>query len=134
MKRVLPIVIALVVLIGFGLVAHVLTARPNRTIVRNSSGATLDDVHLTIRSLDGARTIEKHVRSLGPSRAITVRHGMNDSSIDLVFGKGGKEHTSSVPYVDLWRGESWILDVQPDGTVRSGYESTMQEAEQAAPR
>ena len=125
LKRAMLVVTVLIIVGAGALVAYKALALPNRVIVRNSSGRTLDSVHLTLRSTDGIQTQERDIPSLEPDREVVVRHGMNDSSLDVVFRRSGKEYKYSEPYIDLWRGEGWVIDVQPDGTVKSGYESIM---------
>jgi len=133
-KRVTLVAGVLIVVAVLALVADKTIVRPNRLIVRNSSGKALDDVHLNIRSKNGHQAIQRDVLSLEPGCNVVVRHGMNDSSLDMVFSKSGKEYKHSEPYIDLWTGEGWVIEVQPDGTVTSGYESVRKVAVPHAPR
>ena len=34
----------------------------------------------------------------------------------------GQEYEHVEDYIDLWTGEGWVFDIQPDGTVASGYD------------
>lgn len=133
-RRFLMVAAALIVAAALALVAYTQVAQPNRFIIRNSTGASLDGVHLTIRSKDDGQTVKRDVPSLEPGHEVVVRHGMKDLSIEMRFGRSGKEYEHSEPYVDLWGGEGWVVDVQSDGTVKSGYESVMQSSVRRAPR
>jgi len=61
------------------------------------------------------------VSRLEPDDDVVIRHGINDFGVDLVFRMSEKEYQHSEPYVDLWKGEGWVIDVQPDGSAKSGY-------------
>lgn len=129
MKRASFIVIAVAVLGGLGLGGYGLLLRTmNKTIIVNQSGTSLDDVHLILRSANGNKTVVHHVPPLEAGQSVVVRHRMNDSSVELNFSLKGKTFQHKEPYVDLWTGEGWILQVEAEGTVTSGYESVMHDS------
>ena len=97
---------------------------PSRTILRNSSGETITSIRLVVQEHSGSKTFSRNVQSLAPGESVVLRHNLNDSKVRLAFtlGNTSKEHVED--YVDLWRGECWLIDVQPEGKIQSGYESS----------
>ncbi len=120
-KHVLAVglLVVLVVVGGYGIYRLCL---PNRAIVRNSSGVAVSSVVLILRDLDGGWSLQKTIPSLQPGENITVRHGKNDTSAELRYGIRGTSREHREAYIDLWRGEGWVFDVQSNGTVKSGYD------------
>ena len=123
MKKVILGVVAACVLAGIGTFLWWVKA-PNRTILRNSSGADITDVRLSVQSLDGTETLSKKAERLGIGESLVLRHSFNDSTAKVSFCLEGKDHKYAGDYVDLWTGESWVLDVMRDGSIRAGYQST----------
>ena len=110
--------------VGFALLQ--LTLNPNSTEVRNSSGVPIDDVRLELSYTDyytGHRFIERGV-SLQAGESTVLWHSMNDSFAELRFTLGETQHQHEA-YLDLWTGQRWLFDIQPDGTVKEGYEHGM---------
>lgn len=66
------------------------------------------------------RTLEAD--SLRPGSSATIRHGRNDLSQALRYMIAGEAVTYSQAYVDLWRGEGWVLAIRPNGRVQSGHD------------
>ena len=123
MKKAILGVIAACVLAAIGVFLGWLES-PNRTILRNSSGAEITNVSLSVHSLDGAVTVSREVKRIGPDESLVLRHGLNDPRVKVSFRLRGKGHEYAENYVDLWTGEGWVLDVFPDGSIHSGYQST----------
>jgi len=118
------VVVAAALLFGVNL----LVCRPNRLVIRNSSGARIDGIHVSISPKDGNSAIERDVSRLEPDNDVVIRHGLNDFSVDLVFSMSEKEYQHSEPYVDLWSGEGWVIDVQHDGSVKSSHTNSPRNA------
>ena len=118
--------IAIGILLALGLIGLGLwfTFFPNQTIVRNCSGKEVHDLILVIRELHGDWNVERRLDTLEPGARLIVRHSKNDTRAELryVFEGTLREHEEG--YIDLWRGEGWLFDIQADGTVHShsGYD------------
>jgi hypothetical protein len=97
--------------------------RYNRALIRNSSGVQVRDVVLVLREYDGEWSLQRRAATLNPGESITIRHGKNDLKAHLQYVIRGREHEHTEKYIDLWTGEGWVFDIQPDGTVVSGYDS-----------
>ena len=96
---------------------------PNRVVVRNSAGTEISGITLVLDQVGGEKSLEESVSNLRPAEKLTLRHDMNDLSVNLRYTVGETAHEHCEEYVDLWSGETWLLDIRPDGTVRAGYES-----------
>jgi hypothetical protein len=59
---------------------------------------------------------------LAAGSSATFKHGLNDSRAHLTFQVKGSQHSFDAHFIDLWRGEGWVFEIQPDGTVKQGYE------------
>jgi hypothetical protein len=118
-ERLTPV--AVCVLAGAGLDGCSVSSR-NRAVVLNSTGSEVTDVDLLLSEFGGKATVSKKAASLASGKRLAVRHGMNDLRVVLRFTTGGTPHEHTEEYVDLWTGQGWVLDIQPDGTVKSGYE------------
>ncbi len=101
--------------------------RPNRVTVRNLSGRTVANVTLELRSLDGDWKLTRHESSLPPGRSLRLRHSQNDTRGWLRFRIDDAEREHEETYIDLWTGEGWLLDIQPDGAVESGYDHRLRD-------
>lgn len=91
----------------------------NRTILRNSSGKDITDVHLLVQSLDDADEASAEAARIATGETLVIRHGMNDSRISLTFRLAESPRDYNEPYVELRTGEAWLMEVFPDGSVRS---------------
>jgi hypothetical protein len=99
-------------------------ARPpssNRLIVRNAAGVELKSVQVDLR-LSGGNTLGRTLASLPPGQSLVINHEANDSTVTLRFALRESPRTHVTPYIDLWRGEGWVLEIQPDGAVKEGYD------------
>ena len=120
-KRVLLVAAALAVVLILGPGTY-LTVWPNRMVVRNSGAVPLSTVSLTVQNLAGTWSCTWNAALLLPGQSFVIRHGQNDTRATLRFNCGGMTHEFAEPYIDLWRGESWILDIRPDSSVVSRRE------------
>ncbi len=96
----------------------------NRFVIRNATGATLGEIHVVARHLDGRVAFEQTVASLAVGTSATIRHALNDSRLSLDFKMVGVVRHFDVRYIDLWKGEGWVLEIQSDGSVKQGYDYT----------
>jgi hypothetical protein len=62
------------------------------------------------------------VPSVRPGKSFTVNHEYNDLAVSLRFESKGLGKIYEIGYIDLWRGEGWILEIQPDLTLKEGYD------------
>jgi hypothetical protein len=96
--------------------------RQERAIVRNSTGAEMTDINLILQRHGGTDSLSKSAVSLPDGESLVVEHSMLDLSVQLSYRIAGASYEHCEAYVDLWAGEGWLLDVQPDGTVRSRHD------------
>jgi hypothetical protein len=96
--------------------------RPNRVIVRNSTGKGMTEILLDLRRYKGDASVSERASSLPPGESLVVEHPMLDLSVQLSYRIGDTPYEHSEAYVDLWAGEGWLLDVQADGTVVSKHD------------
>lgn len=94
----------------------------NRFVLRNASGASLGEVRVVARHLDGRVAIDRTVASLAVGSSATIRHALNDSRVTLDFLMLGTVRHLDLGYIDLWKGEGWVMEIQPDGSVQQGYD------------
>ena len=121
MKRPLIVVVLAALVIGACLCVYWF-GLTNRTSVRNSAGGDIRNVELVLEEHNGKRRTSRTVALLKQGESFTVRHSIRDLTVRLMFLMDGQSHTHIDGYVDLWTGEGWILDIQPSGDVRSGYD------------
>lgn len=94
----------------------------NRLLLRNASGAALGEIHVVARHLDGRVAIDRTVASLAAGSSATIRHALNDSRVTLEFQMLGAVRHLDLGYIDLWKGEGWVIEIQADGSVQQGYD------------
>jgi hypothetical protein len=94
----------------------------NRLVVRNSSGVDVKDVTLSVQDLDGKWHASKSATLLKPGASLVIRHSKNDTRAELAYTINGTSRVYKQNYIDLWTGEEWLFDIQPDGSVQSGYD------------
>jgi hypothetical protein len=114
--------LVLVAVVAFFAWAGSWLAYPNRLILRNASGSDLTEVRLWISDTKGNVVHQFSATRLGAGSSETIWHGLNDSSVRLVFQINGAERQFDNPYIDLWTGEGWALEIQPDGSMKEEYD------------
>jgi hypothetical protein len=93
----------------------------NYTDIRNVCGKTVTDVVLQLQDHQTEWTVSKRVARLEPGESLRVYHSHNDTRAIVEFAIAGRRFRHQERYIDLWTGEGWCFDIQPDGTVSSGY-------------
>ena len=126
------LLVALLVVAGIVCAAELLFF--HRVVVRNSSGGPVADVRLVVETFDGKWSLSKNIRSLKPGQSITVRHRKNDTKAVLRYVIEGSLRKHEEIYIDFWMGEGWMFDIQPDGTVKSGYDRSARTEASPPPR
>jgi len=116
-------VVLLLVLVAVGSL-FVFRRVNERTEIRNSSGQTITNVVLELCDIQTAWSVTKSVRALGPGESVRVYHTHRDTKAVVTFALAGRKLRHDEAYIDLWTGEGWRFDIQPDGTVASGYDSS----------
>jgi hypothetical protein len=126
MKRASKIeIVAVAVLLVLATIGgFLLTHFSDHTDIRNLSGQTVTDVVLQLRDHQTDWAITKRVASLKPGESLRVRHSHNDTRAVVEFAIAGRSIRHEEGYIDLWTGEGWCFDIQPDGSVTSGYDYT----------
>jgi hypothetical protein len=93
-----------------------------KVVVRNGGESEIRNVHLVLRDLDGVWMIEREAAILAPGEEIVIGHRQTDLRAESTFTNAtGRECVHREGYIDLWTGEGWLIEIQPDGTVKSGY-------------
>lgn len=96
--------------------------RPERTEIRNLSGLTITNVVLELRDYRSDWSVIKRKTSLKPGASLRVRHSHTDIKAVVTFAIAGRAFRDEEGYIDLWTGEGWRFDIQPDGKVVAGYD------------
>ena len=94
---------------------------PNSTVVENKSTSPITDVTLKLTDLDGQWSSTRKIARLDPGQTLMLHHDRNDTAVELAYTLEGKNTVYRDPYVDLWSGDRWILRIDANGSVRSGY-------------
>jgi hypothetical protein len=113
--------------VGFVLVLGLLVMRQsdgrwsNRIVIRNYSDVEVRNIRI-ILAYTGSAPLTRSVASLPSGQAHVVHHHFHDSRASLEFEWGTQSKSLEVPYIDLWTGEGWVFEIQPDGSVKQGYD------------
>ena len=91
------------------------------TDIRNLSGETITDVMLQLHDHQTDWAITKRIATLKPGESLRVRHWHHDTRAVVEFVIAGQKFRHEEASIDLWSGEGWRFDIQPSGTVSSGY-------------
>jgi hypothetical protein len=113
------------VLMALAVIAVIFLPRflwPNCATIRNASGQEVRDIRLVLHDLRGNAALTKEVTQLGPGESALLRHNRNDLRAEMQFVLAGDERRFEVSYIDLWRGEGYVFEILPDGSVRTGYD------------
>lgn len=100
-------------------------AKPNHVVVWNRSGHELHEMTLTVTPAGGQASTRWTLESLSDGGRLAARHGANDFAVDLTCVCDGVPLAFTKTYVDLWRGETWLLIVRAAGVVESEYASSL---------
>jgi|GEM_PF-2120401 len=124
MKRPLKILwliaVALALVTATGLFLHYrVTAR---TEIRNLSGKTITEAVLKLRDIQTDWSVTKRAATLKPGESLRIRHTHRDTKAVVTFVVAGRSYRHEDGYIDLWTGEGWRFDIQPDGEVVSGHD------------
>src|SRR4029453_16517487 len=115
------------VLVGLVLVLSLLVMcqsdgrRSNRIVIRNYSGVEVRNIRVVL-AYPGSEPFARSLASLRSGQAHVIHHHFNDSRASLEFEWGTQSKSLEVPYIDLWTGEGWVFEIQPDGSVKQGYD------------
>ena len=95
-------------------------------ILKNSTNDQIIDIRVNLHSVD--KEWEKVIRNerLKPEDIIVIRHNQNDLSVNIQYVIEGEEKYFEEKYIDYWKGERWLLDIQNDGNIKSGYQQNIQ--------
>jgi hypothetical protein len=93
-----------------------------RVFVRNDTGRELASVVVGVRYTRSAAEVPDVTTRprLGPGEEFSFRPKGNDVSVSVTYTLDAVVRT--LPHViDLWTGESYRLQIAPDGSLRGGY-------------
>ncbi len=93
----------------------------NKTTLRNSSGKEITSVQLTVKDLDSSKMVSQKATSIAPGQSLTLKHKFLESEIELSFTIDGQTIKHSEGFVDLWWGETWLINILPDGSIKSNH-------------
>lgn len=88
--------------------------------LRNRGTETIESVWMVL-DYHGIEGTEQRWDELGAGEERAIRPKKKDLTVSLSYVLNGRKHTHEEG-VDLWTGETFAFEVQPDGTVRSGYD------------
>ena len=120
----LGVIVAAVMILGVGAAVYMLRDRlfgePTQVVIRNASGNTMSLAELVMKHPDGAVTSERF-GDLPPGEQRAFDTLGLDFTARLTFVMGGREYVHE-DTVDLWRGETFVFEIQPDGSVQAGHD------------
>jgi hypothetical protein len=114
------IVVIVVVAAAVYFLKDLLFGRPTQVVVRNNSSKTLSLVELVMRHPGGAVTTERF-GDVAPDEEHIVYPLGPDFTARLTFIMADGEHVCEKG-VDLWRGETFVFEIEPDAAVRAGHD------------
>ena len=117
---VLAIVLLLPFVLHFLLPAAFFGLHPTRVAVRNQSAGTVSSLELTLKYVTGGSTTRR-IDALAPGRELAVEPDKLDIWVTLSFALDGAIYTHEAT-VDLWTGETYAFEIQPDGSISSGHD------------
>jgi len=89
-------------------------------VVRNRTAKTLSGVEVRLDYCDAGSRTERW-EEFSPGEQRTIRPQRFDLRVRLDFVLAARRHVHEEG-VDLWSGETYAFEIQPDGSVRSGYD------------
>ena len=96
----------------------------NSIIISNVAQHSLEDVSLVVRSTGGEEIVRKHYDILEPSNSVATGFFGRDIEVQLCYSYNNQPQRCFDEFVDLWTGETWIVEVKSDGQVQTGYRYT----------
>ncbi len=114
---------ALLGLARLGIHVHLVGVRDRmRVIVRNATGAPLSAVTFVASTSGNAAPPDRLTAALlAPGAELSFRPRTNELSVAGTCVAGGMQMALSSGYIDLWTGESRLLEIRPDGTLVGSY-------------
>ncbi len=85
-------------------------------VLRNKTPHKLTLVQAALTYEGGGITIERS-GDLEPNQEYAFGPSALAFSVRLTFMMAGREQFHSVPQVELWKGDTYVLEIQPDGSV-----------------
>ena|GEM_PF-6822694 len=117
--------VAAVVVLALVVVAYIMfpvvffALAKTQIVIRNGTDTMLADVKIVLYDAGSKSSTTKILEQLKPGEERAIRVG-TDTSVSISFVLDGTNHGHK-EYVDLWTGETYAFEIQPDGSVRSGY-------------
>ena len=120
------ILVVAVVVLALALVAYKMlplvffSLAKTQIVIRNGADTTLIDVEIVLDDVGNKTSTTKNLAQLRPGEERALRAGQ-DTSVRITFVLDGARHVHK-EFVDLWTGETYAFEIQPDGSVSSGYD------------
>ena len=114
------VAISLLVVLGVGLFWFYNSFIVTKIVLRNVSSQTVYDVEVSLR-YSGQKRPATRMESLGPGQTITIVREERDVYVWLDFVLAGSKHHHEEG-VDLWTGQTYVFDIQDDGSVNPHYD------------
>ena len=117
---VLGVLGAALAILGLGLRYRLLRVEEAmRVTVRNATAGTLTNVNVAVTYSGNAAPPHGVARaSLAPGEALSFHPRTNDVNVVVTFGPPA---ATLGAVIDLWTGESYLLEIRPDGTLQGDY-------------
>ena len=96
-------------------------ASSNGLEVTNSSEFEVQDVSVTITALEGDWKLTEKVDVLAPGKSVRFPHNQNDTKAVVVYTIDGTSYTHTDAYVDLWKGQTWLVSILGVGESKSSW-------------
>jgi hypothetical protein len=117
--------VAAVVVLALVVVAYIMfpvvffALAKTQIVIRNGTDTTLADVEIVLDDINSKSSTTRILGQLAPGEKRAIRVG-TDTFVRISFVLDGTKHVHK-EYVDLWVGETYAFEIQPDGSVSSGY-------------
>jgi len=114
------VVVLVLALVAYKMLPFVFFAlAKTQIVIRNGTDTTLADVEIVLDDSNGKGTTTRIIEQLKPGEERALRAG-TDTSVRISFVLAGTRHVHKES-VDLFRGETYAFEIQPDGSVSSGH-------------
>ena len=89
--------------------------------MKNASVAEIREKESSIASKTEGPELDKKVEVLAPGESIVICHDQSDSKVIIEYAFAGTPFKHIDGYVDLWKGQTWLVTIQGDGEPDSTW-------------
>lgn len=111
-------IVGVLLMAGFAVFVYYVSF--NKIEVRNSASVQVDDVRLSLVGDNGV-VIDREWAWIPSGESAILRHRINGSFATLNFRIGDKGYSYESGTIDLWTGQTWLLEITDSGKVTGQY-------------